>query len=197
MSTGAGSQAHETALGQLALSQKKIKKKRPTTFFVFPLFSFLLFFRPMLSPFGVKPRSQSRSQSGAAAATSLLLLLAPKLKAPRTQGAPALKHRDPFSPPPPLSLPRSPSLAPGGSAALGRSRVCASREGGAGPCVEDPETHVCSGQHCTYHQIGNVFLCERTGKAHSECGGPVACSVAVTACCSNVGPWPCWCARQR
>eukprot|EP00270_Netrium_digitus_P019681 TRINITY_DN7824_c0_g2_i1.p1 TRINITY_DN7824_c0_g2~~TRINITY_DN7824_c0_g2_i1.p1 ORF type:complete len:230 (-),score=69.99 TRINITY_DN7824_c0_g2_i1:311-910(-) len=26
--------------------------------------------------------------------------------------------------------------------------------------------HVCSGRQCSYHRIGNVFLCERTGKAH-------------------------------
>ncbi|GBG88284.1 hypothetical protein CBR_g46850 [Chara braunii] len=26
--------------------------------------------------------------------------------------------------------------------------------------------HVCSGKTCSYHQIGDVFLCEKTGKAH-------------------------------
>eukprot|EP00898_Chlorokybus_atmophyticus_P005896 jgi/Chlat1/6307/Chrsp44S05790 len=26
--------------------------------------------------------------------------------------------------------------------------------------------HICSGSSCSYHQIGDVFLCERTGRAH-------------------------------
>ncbi|KAL8162615.1 hypothetical protein V2J09_014104 [Rumex salicifolius] len=26
--------------------------------------------------------------------------------------------------------------------------------------------HVCSGESCTYHQIGNVFVCEKTGNVH-------------------------------
>jgi hypothetical protein len=28
--------------------------------------------------------------------------------------------------------------------------------------------HVCSGQRCSYHRIGDVFLCERTGNIHGE-----------------------------
>lgn len=32
--------------------------------------------------------------------------------------------------------------------------------------VTDVCTHVCSGQACSYHKIGDVFLCERTGRAH-------------------------------
>lgn len=28
--------------------------------------------------------------------------------------------------------------------------------------------HACSGESCSYHQIGNVFVCEKTGNVHGE-----------------------------
>ncbi|CAI5954757.1 unnamed protein product [Closterium sp. NIES-65] len=31
------------------------------------------------------------------------------------------------------------------------------------------EAHRCTGGNCTFHRIENVFLCEKTGRAHGEC----------------------------
>lgn len=28
--------------------------------------------------------------------------------------------------------------------------------------------HACSGESCTYYQIGDVFVCEKTGNVHGE-----------------------------
>lgn len=28
--------------------------------------------------------------------------------------------------------------------------------------------HVCSGEMCSYHQIGDVFVCEKTGNVHGK-----------------------------
>lgn len=28
--------------------------------------------------------------------------------------------------------------------------------------------HACSGETCTYYQIGDVFVCEKTGNVHGE-----------------------------
>lgn len=28
--------------------------------------------------------------------------------------------------------------------------------------------HVCSGETCSYHQIGDVFVCEKTGNVHGR-----------------------------
>lgn len=28
--------------------------------------------------------------------------------------------------------------------------------------------HACSGKACTYYQIGDVFICEKTGQVHGE-----------------------------
>lgn len=64
--------------------------------------------RPRLSPSGVKPRSQNRSLSGAAAATSLLPLRAPQapeLVVPMRGGVPPTRPRDRRSLLPLLLLP--------------------------------------------------------------------------------------------
>ena len=47
-----------------------------------------------------------------------------------------------------------------------------SSKGLTDPVVTD---HACSGKYCSYHQIGDVFVCEKTGNIHGifKCFGTV------------------------
>lgn len=42
------------------------------------------------------------------------------------------------------------------------------REWKAKRTFEPAAGHVCSGQRCSYHRIGDIFICERTGNIHGK-----------------------------
>lgn len=46
--------------------------------------------------------------------------------------------------------------------------------------------HACSGKTCSYSQIGNVFLCEKTGRLHGKVNLASSCFRHIFFCNSSL-----------